>query len=140
MSANQISSLTSFNARSGDIVVTLTGENSFKTQWLEYIVSIEFTGYQIALPPQESDLMMPGFFDTPEGAAVDPSGNIYVADAGKDSVFKFNPRGDLLTGFGGGPDLFKFNKPHAVAFFNKTLYVADTENNRILRFILSTDL
>ncbi len=137
MSANQISSLTSFNARSGDIVVTLTGENSFKTQWLEYIVSIAFTGYQIALPPQESDLMMPGFFDTPEGAAVDNSGNIYVADAGKDSVYKFNPRGDLLTGFG-GPDLF--NKPHAVAFFNKTLYVADTENNRILRFILSTDL
>ena len=60
-----------------------------------------------------------------------------MADAGKDSVYKFNPRGDLLIGFG-GPDLFI--KPHSVAFFNNTLYVADTENNRILRFILSTDL
>jgi len=137
MSANQISSLTSFNTRNYDIVVTLTGENSFKAQWLDFIISTEFTGYMIALPPLESDLMMPGFLNTPEGSAVDNSGNIYVADAGKDSVYKFNPRGDLLTGFG-GPDLF--NKPHAVAFFNKTLYVADTENNRILRFILSTDL
>lgn len=137
MSANQISSLTSFNTRNYDIILTLTGDNSFKTQWLEFITSTEFTGYRIALPPLESDLMLPGFFTTPEGATVDNSGNIYVADAGKDSVYKFNPRGDLLTGFG-GPDLF--NKPHAVAFFNKTLYVADTENNRILRFILSTDL
>ncbi len=139
MSASQISSLTSFNSRTFDMVVTLVGENSFKTQWLEFIASNEFTGYSIALPPLESDLMLPSFFDTPEGATVDNSGNIYVADAGKDSVYKFNPRGDLLTGFG-GPDLFKFNKPHSVAFFNKTLYVADTENNRILRFILSTDL
>ncbi len=137
MSANQISSLTSFNTRSFDLVVTLVGENSFKTQWLEFIISTEFTGYQIALPPLESHLMLPNFFDTPQGTTVDNSGNIYVADAGKDSIYKFNPRGDLLTGFG-GPDLF--NKPHAVAFFNKTLYVADTENNRILRFILSTDL
>ncbi len=137
MSASQISSLTSFNTRSFDMVVTLVGENSFKTQWLEFIASNEFTGYSIALPPLESDLMLPNFFDSPEGATVDNSGNIYVADAGKDSVYKFNPRGDLLTGFG-GPD--QFNKPHAVAFFNKTLYVADTENNRILRFILSTDL
>jgi len=139
MSANQISSLTSFNTRNFDMVVTLTGENSFKAQWLEFIVSSEFTGYQIALPPLESDLMLPNFFNSPEGAAVDPSGNIYVADAGKDSVYKFNPRGDLLIGFGGS-EQFKFNKPHAVSFFNKTLYVADTENNRILRFILSTDL
>ncbi|MBT8385789.1 MAG: hypothetical protein KJO12_00125 [Ignavibacteria bacterium] len=139
MSANQISSLTSFNTRSFDMVITLVGENSFKTQWLEFIASNEFTGYRIALPPLESDLMLPNFFSTPEGSTVDNVGNIYVADAGKDSVYKFNPFGDLLTGFGGS-DPFKFNKPHAVAFFNKTLYVADTENNRILRFILSTDL
>ncbi len=119
------------------MVVTLIGDNSFKAQWLDFIISTEFTGYRIALPPLESDLMMPGFFDTPEGATVDNSGNIYVADAGKDSVYKFNPFGDLLTGFG-GTDLF--NKPNAVSFFNKTLYVADTDNNRILRFILSTDL
>ncbi|MCW9066273.1 MAG: hypothetical protein OQJ78_08235, partial [Ignavibacteriaceae bacterium] len=61
----------------------------------------------------------------------------YIADAGKDSVFKFNSFGDELNSFG-GPDLF--NEPYGVAFFNKTLYVADAGNNRILRFILSTEI
>jgi len=45
--------------------------------------------------------------------------------------------GDLLIAFG-GPE--QFDSPHAVAFFDKTLYVADTGNNRILRFILSTEI
>jgi len=48
----------------------------------------------------------------------------------------FNSFGDELQSFG-GTDVF--NEPHSVAFFDKTLYVADTGNNRILRFILSTD-
>jgi hypothetical protein len=136
-SANSISSISAFNLVNFDIVITLTGENSFKTQWLKYVVTPDFTGYLIALPPQESDIMSPQFFDKPEGTAIDNSGNIYVADAGKDSVYKFNPFGDLLIAFGGTDH---FSNPHAVAFFDRTLYVADTENNRILRFILSTDL
>ena len=81
--------------------------------------------------------MIPNFFESPEGATVDKSGNIYVADAVADSIYKFNERGDLLIAFGG---MEQFKEPHAVAFFDKTLYVADTGNNRILRFILSTDL
>jgi DNA-binding beta-propeller fold protein YncE len=81
--------------------------------------------------------MIPNFFESPEGATVDPAGSIYVADASTDSVYKFNAFGDLLIAFG-GPEIF--NGPFSVAFFDKTLYVADTGNNRILRFILSTDL
>jgi hypothetical protein len=138
-SANQISSIASFNKISFDIILTLVGENSFKTQWLEFVASPEFTGYRIALPPVASELMFPNFFEKPEGAAIDPADNIYVADAATDSVFKFNSFGDLLIAFGGS-DQFKFKEPHAVAFYDKTLYVADTGNDRILRFILSTDL
>ena len=137
MSANQISSLTSFNSRNFNINVTLTGDNSFKFQPLEYISSPDFTGYRIALQPLSRDVMMPGIFLQPEGSALDNSGNIYIADAGKDSIFKFNSFGDELQSFG-GPEIF--SQPYGVAFFNKTLYVADTGNNRILRFILSTEL
>jgi DNA-binding beta-propeller fold protein YncE len=120
-----------------DMIMTLTGENSFRTQWLEFVASPEFTGYKIALPPAASDLMTPGFFSKPEGATADNAGSIYVADAASDSVYKFNAFGDLLIAFGGSEI---FNEPFSVAFFDKTLYVADTGNNRILRFILSTDL
>jgi DNA-binding beta-propeller fold protein YncE len=137
MSANRISSLTSYNERNYNIVTTLIGENSFKVQPLEYFSSPEYTGYVIAILPQASDLMTAGFFSQPEDAAIDNSGNIYVADAAKDSIYKFNSFGDLLISFGGED---QFNNPFSVAFFDKTLYVADTGNNRIVRFILSTDV
>ena len=137
LSANRISSISSYNSRSFNMVLSLTGENSFRVQPLEYFSSPEFTGYQIAFPPLSNDLMTPGYFKKPEGAAVDNAGNIYVADAETDSVFKFNSFGDLLISFG-GPE--KFSNPFSVAFFDKTLYVADTGNDRIVRFILSTDL
>ncbi len=137
LSVNKLSSVKSFNKRSYDIVITLIGDNSFKTQWFRYVSSQDFTGYQNNLTPAASDLMTPGFFSTPEGSEIDASGNIYVAEASRDSVYKFNSFGDKLIGFG-GPRVF--SEPYAVAYFDKILYVADRGNNRILRFILSTDL
>lgn len=138
VSANQISSLTSFNNRSIDIIITLTGQNSFKTQWLTYVVTPISEDYRSRFNPNDGiPFVKPNKFTRPEGTTIDASGNIYVADAGKDSIYKFNSFGDELIAFG-GPSLF--NEPHAVAFFDRTLYVVDTGNNRILRFILSTDL
>jgi len=137
LSVNKVSSIKSFNKKNYDIVITLVGENSFKTQWFRYLESQEFTGYENNLTPAASNLMTPGFFTKPEGSEIDPSGNIYVAESSRDSVYKFNSLGDKLIGFG-GPGVF--SKPYAIAYFNKILYVADRGNNRILRFILSTDV
>jgi DNA-binding beta-propeller fold protein YncE len=81
--------------------------------------------------------MKVNLFQQPEGTTIDNVGNIFVADAGRDSVFKFNSSGDELQSFG-GPDVF--NKPYAVAVFDRTVYVADRDNNRILRFIVSTEI
>ena len=139
MSANQISSLTSYDTRNYNLIVTLIGDNSFKVQPLDYITSQDFTGYQIAIQPNSAQIMLPNNFDQPEGAAIDNADNIYVADAAKDSIYKYNSFGQLLIKFGGEGD-FVFNSPSAIAFFDKTLYVADTDNNRILRYILSTDI
>jgi DNA-binding beta-propeller fold protein YncE len=136
MSANNLSSLTSFSGNKYDIILTLIGENSFKTQVLEYVRTEDFTGYQNKIPPFATDLMSVAKFEKPEGTTLDIFDNIYVADAAKDSIFKFNSFGDEMESFG-GPEVF--DSPHAVAHFNKTLYVVDTENNRILRFVLSTD-
>jgi hypothetical protein len=138
VSAYGISSLTSFNSQSIDIIVTLTGGTNFKANWLHYLVSPIEQKYVSNFSAEGGpDLMVTNRFERPEGSALDNSGNIYIADAGKDSIFKFNSFGDELESFG-GPDVF--NEPYGVAYFNKTLYVADTGNNRILRFILSTDL
>ena len=136
LSTNRISSLTSFPNGTRDIIVTLTGENSFKTQWWRYIISNDFVGYQNVLEPFVTDLMTVNKFTMPEGAALDDADNIFVADAKKDSVYKFNSAGDEMESFGGSEI---FNAPHAVAYLLGTLYIADTNNDRILRFTLSTD-
>ncbi|HSL88841.1 MAG TPA: hypothetical protein VK870_06050, partial [Ignavibacteriaceae bacterium] len=137
MTTNGISSLTSFKRLNNDFIMTLTGNTSFKTQWLFYNFSSETPGYENRLRPGTSSLMLPNKFVSPEGAAIDNSGNIYIADSGVDSVYKFNSFGDELQSFGGAS---QFNQPADVAFFDRTLYVVDRGNNRILRFILSTDL
>lgn len=137
MSANKISSLNSFSGNKYDIIVTLTGENSFRTQVLEYVHTEDFSGYRNKLSPFVTSMMSVAKFEQPEGTCLDIFDNIFVADAAKDSIFKFNSFGDEMESFG-GPAVF--NSPHAVAYFDKTLYVVDTDNNRILRFVLSTDI
>lgn len=138
VSAYDISSLTSFNDQSIDMIVTLTGENSFKSQWFEYVVTPVDQRYLSNFSPNSVSFMIPNKFLRPEGSAVDQSLNIFIADAGNNKIFKFNTFGDELQSFETfGDD--SFNEPHGVAFFDKTLYVADTGNNRIIRFILSTE-
>ncbi|QQS38041.1 MAG: hypothetical protein IPM56_08920 [Ignavibacteriales bacterium] len=137
LSVNKVSSLTSFNRSNYDFVLTMTGDNSFKTQWLEYVRSTDFTGYQMKLGANESFLMTPGLFASPQGATIDNSGNIYVIETDSSRIYRFNSNGDLTIGFG---DSTIFKQPYGVAHFDRILYVADTGNNRILRFILSTDL
>ncbi len=138
VSANQISSMASLNKNNIDFIATLTGNNSFKAQWFHYQVTAIDERYVSQFVPQDgTGFVIPNRFSQPEGSWVDNAGNIYIADAGKDSVFKFDVFGEELQSFGGAQ---VFNSPHAVAFFDRTLYVADTGNNRILRFILSTDL
>ena len=138
VSANQISSLTSFSSKNIDFIETLTGNNSLKTQWLTYVVTPMSSNYEARLTPSDGGAFMsPNKFKQPEGTCLDDAGNIFVADAQKDSIFKFTPFGDELQSFG-GPSVL--NGPYDVAYFDKTLYVLDTGNNRIVRFVLSTDL
>lgn len=138
ISANQISSIRSIGKKNLDFIATLTGNNSFKAQWFHYQITAIDERYVSQFSLQDGiTFVIPNRFSQPEGTWVDNDGNIFIADAGKDSVYKFSVFGEELQSFG-GPSIFK--SPYAVAFFDRTLYVADTGNNRILRFILSTDL
>jgi sugar lactone lactonase YvrE len=75
-------------------------------------------------------------FANPEGLAVDPSGNVYVADSGNDTIRKITPSGAVTTlagtaGSFGSADgtgaAAQFNCPVALAVDSTgNLYVADT--------------
>jgi hypothetical protein len=134
-STNQISSLTSLNFPGRDFIITLEN-NSFKSQWLQFVATSDFEGYETRIEVGR-EFMVPNKFGRAEDAVVDDANNIYIADSEKDSIFIFNSFGDELQSFGGEEI---FDSPHSVTFFDKTLYVLDTNNDRILRFILSTEI
>jgi len=134
------SGITTPNLFASDFLFTQTGENFYKVQWLMERVEV---GFVSRLDPGQGnlDLFTVGKFQQPEDITLDEERNIYVIDAGSDSLFKFTGEGFELQSFGGhGSGEKQFDHPSGVAFFDRTVYVADTGNNRIVRFKLSTDI
>jgi DNA-binding beta-propeller fold protein YncE len=70
------------------------------------------------------------------GLAVDPNGNLYAADTGRNRLLVFSPNGQLIKQVGhGGSDLGGFTQPMMLAFGpDGSFFVADWENNRIERW------
>ncbi|MBR3508313.1 MAG: NHL repeat-containing protein [Lachnospiraceae bacterium] len=61
----------------------------------------------------------------PTGLSSDDQGNLYIADAGANAIYKMDQEG-ILTMVADG-----FNAPNGVCYSNGKLYVADTGNHRI---------
>lgn len=133
------SGITALRDFSGDFIFCMTGDNSFKVQW----ITIGQFGFTPRLNPGQGnfDLFAQDKFLAPEDLTVDAEGNIYVIDAARPRLLKFSSAGEEQQSFGSlGAGEKQFNAPQGVAFFNRTLYVADTGNHRIVRFRLSTDV
>lgn len=77
-----------------------------------------------------------GRFNNPNGAAVDSSGNVYIADTDNHRIQKFSASGVFVSSFGSsGVNNGLFSYPQAVAVDAAgNIYVADTGNNRIQKF------
>jgi len=87
-----------------------------------------------------SQIYWQGTFGRAEDAVVDEFENIFVVDSRKNQVHKFSRNGVHILSFGKeGTGDEEFKNPKGIAYANKIVYVADTGNNRILRFVLSTD-
>ncbi len=123
---------------------------------IEYRPDIEKLA-QVEIPDAGDGFLYEEFkFERPADLAyaADGTGYLFVVDAGKDSLFVFNPNGVegvrppagetgtrpvrvSFGGEGGGPR--QFRDPQGVTYFDRTVYVADTGNDRIARFRLNTD-
>jgi len=83
-------------------------------------------------------------FSSPEGVAVDSSGNVYVVDTGNSTIRKITSAGVVTTfagtgtaGLADGPKATAtFNSPEGVAVVGNNIYVADTANHIIRKIEL----
>jgi len=82
-----------------------------------------------------------GQFMSPNGVAVDSSGNIYVADTGNARIQKFDSNGNFILKFGTvGSDIGQFAFPFGVAVDSTgNIYAADSGNDRIQKFDSNTN-
>ncbi len=131
--------------RSVEFVFCQTGDRTFyKVQWIQLVTEGQTTNFLSKFYPSVDgniDFLKINHFKQPAGVTLDLSGNLYVVDAGTDSLYRFSSRGLERYSFGGpGSGDRQFRQPSGVAFFDKTIYVADKGNNRIIRFKLSSDL
>jgi len=78
-----------------------------------------------------------GWFTTVTSVALDPTGNVFVADFYNNRVQKFTRNGSFLTAFGAkgkGPGQFTHVTAVAVAD-DGTVFVADFGNNRVQKWV-----
>lgn len=128
------------NSPTNFIITRSTIDYAFKVEWFEY--DNVNGAYLPKFVPEDNADIVRFQLGTPQDVTLDNSNNVYVIDSGRDSLYKFSNSGMLRSeSFGGtGSGEGKFNNPMGVAWFNKVLYIADTDNNRVVRFKLSTDL
>ncbi len=70
----------------------------------------------------------------PSAVAIDPAGNLYIADAGNSRVQLFDRQGRYVRHIGGiGFGTGQFNRPQGLAATGLDVFVADTQNRRIQR-------
>ena len=152
---NDISFLISQGASNQDIPYRVLWVNAVET-----IDGIEFRPNSTLLARDttraESFLYDEYKFKNPSGIAysADAQGYIFVVDAVTDSLYMFQSNGfegvnplpgsviykTINVSFGGkGNGVRGFNNPSGVAYFDDIVYVADTDNNRVARFKLTTD-
>ncbi len=122
--------------------------NAFKYQ---YVTTRMFEGQPILTPNTAligTDIYSTDKFWNLEDVAIDRQGFIFLVDAGGNShlpgFYRFAPSGlqmQSVLAAGSGPRQFNNPKGIAVTPFieDQTVYVADTGNNRIMMFQLSTE-
>jgi len=141
-----------------------TRDISFRVLWINAVETpdgliFEQNSQLLAQDTTQADgfLYEPDKFQQPTDVAFggDDDSFIFVVDAAQHKLYQFQSNGQegvppppgaenqtkqVLVSFGefgAGPK--QFNSPSGVAYYNQVVYVADTGNNRIARYKLTTD-
>jgi hypothetical protein len=131
-----------------DFILTQSSEGvAYGAIWMKYEQSTEFNGWLPKFDPENPveenvDFIVPNRFLLPEGVTIDKvRRDVFIADAGLDSIVKFNSRGRFKSeSFGFYRTAGTMKRPTGLAFFDKILYVLDETDGTIIRYRLSTDI
>ncbi len=123
----------SFNIGGQYYIGYTSGRSSFSVQLIE-----ASTGLPVIPFSDSADI----YLTTVSGhkdIAVDGLGNIFVTMASASEVWKFSRNGQLLLKFGQDGSLEdRLNNPRGIDSYQQYIYVADTDNDRVVRFEVST--
>ncbi len=126
------------------------GQIIYGALWMIYQKNAEFDGWLPKFNPAKPeeryiDFIKPTRFEEATSVTIDRARlDIFMVDSALDSLVKFDRRGRYKPESFGKSMLASLNRPSfkspkGVTFLGKTLYVADSGNNMVRRFRLSTD-
>jgi hypothetical protein len=136
-SIERVSSILTIKNSSTDFIIS---RSSLDTLNLNKVIYFEYNSVNGTFDPKytsTSQDIIGVKFGSPDAIVLDNNYTIYVIDSYRNHLYKFSSSGKLLKESFGDSSIF--NGPKGISFFNKVVYVADTGNDRILRFKLSTD-
>jgi len=147
------SSITSVNHPTGiatfpnvaDFILTQQSDGvQYSAIWMVFSRTSDFEGWLPKYDPSlvsGIDFIVPNRFRQAMGVSIDDTRrDIFIVDAAQDSIVKFNSRGVMKQeSFGAKTQGISLRHPASIAVAQNTLYVCDTDNNRIVLFRLSSD-
>lgn len=153
LQTGQGSSITSLNHPTGiatfpnsaDFILTQQSDGvQFSALWMYFSKTNDFEGWLPRYDPSSTtgvDFIKPNRFREALGVGIDRvRRDIFIVDATLDSIVKFNNRGRIKSeSFGAKTPGISLHRPGGVAVAENTLFICDTENNRIVLYRLSTE-
>jgi hypothetical protein len=141
---NHPTAIASFPNSRDFVLVQSSDGIQYSAVWMLYTLRPDFEGWLPKYDPAQItgiDFIRPNRFTNAMGVAIDPARkDIFIVDAVQDSIVKFNSRGRFKPeSFGGKSPGVLLSHPTGIAVAENTLYVCDTDNNRIVLYRLSTD-
>src|SRR5690606_9155647 len=121
-----IAAVDAFDQDHGLVVVADTGNHRVQVIEGEDVPGSFFFTFRLIIGAQGTS---PGKFQSPEGIALDTSGNIYVTDTGNDRIQVFSSNGIFQGLFGeSGTGDGQFDGPTGIAVTDEYVYVCDSGN------------
>jgi|WetSurMetagenome_2_1015567.scaffolds.fasta_scaffold23106_2 hypothetical protein len=136
-SIERVSSILTIKNSSTDFIISRSSQDTLN---LNKVIYFEYNYTNGTFDPKYTSTSQDIIgikFGSPDATVLDNNYTIYVIDSYRNHMFKFSSSGKLLKESFGDSTIFK--NPKGISYFNKVIYIADTGNDRILRFKLSTD-